>query len=336
MGKIDKILQTFKITKDSLVNELTTLPKKTISKGSYNNPYILPHQYHQMDILYLPHDNGFKYALVIVDIATKQIQARPQKTKLAKETLKSIKSIYGTGRKTLPKPTILHADGGTEFKGVVKEWVKDNNIALRISTPFRHQQQSVVEAMNKIIGSAIIKIQTNDELMNNDGQLITEWTTFLPTIVEVLNNSVSKYTPKQYKGTEPIKCKKSECYAYKEGTKVRVALKRDDFRSGDIRWSKNAHTITKVLLLPNRPIMYMVDGYRNAFYKNELKPYREIQGNKVIEKYEVEALRKRFKKNGKIYYKVKWKGYRKLTDEPRSSLIRDVPDLVLDYESETV
>ena len=155
--------------------------------------------------------------------------------------------------------------------------------------------------------------------------------------IDVLNNAIEKYTPKRYTGKEPIKCLKSECYAYKEGTKVRVALKRDDFRSGDIRWSKKAHTIIKVLLLPNRPIMYMVDGYRNAFYKNELKPYREIEGGKkVVEKYEIEELRKRFKKNGKIFYKVKWKNYRKLTDEPRSSLIRDVPDLVLEFESEYI
>jgi hypothetical protein len=336
MSKIDKILRKFNIKKDSLVNELTTVPKKTMSTGTFNNKYITPHQYHQIDILYLPNDNGYKYALVVVDIASKQLQIRPQKTKTAKETLRSIRSIYGSGRKTLPKPFILHADGGTEFMSVVKEWIKDNNINLRISTPFRHSQQSVVEAMNKIIGSAIIKIQTNDELINNDGELITEWTTFVPDIIDVLNNAIEKYTPKRYTGKEPIKCLKSECYAYKEGTKVRVALKRDDFRSGDIRWSKQKHTIIKVLLLPNRPIMYMVDGYRNAFYKNELKPYRELQGEKVVEKYEIEALRKRFKKKGKIFYKVKWKGYRKLTDEPRSSLIRDVPDLVLEFESEYV
>ena len=333
MSKIDKILQRFNIKKNSLVNELTQIPKKPKTVGTHNSKYIKPNQYHQIDILYLPNDNGYKYALVIVDVATKQVQVRAQKTKTAKETLKSFKSIYGRGRNTLVKPMILQADGGTEFKGVVKEWIKDNGIALRISTPFRHQQQSVVEAMNKIIGSSILKIQANDELISKDNTIITEWTTFLPEIISVINENITKFTPKNYTGREPIKCKGEECYAYKEGTKVRVALKRDDFRSGDIRWSKKAHTIEKVLLFPNRPIMYMVDGYKNAFYKAELKPYKEIVGNKVVEKYEIERLKRRFKKNGKIYYKVKWKGYRKLTDEPRTNLIRDVPEMVLAFEN---
>ena len=333
MSRIQKILQRFNIKKKSLVNELTQVPKKPKTTGSYNSKYINPHQYHQIDILYLPNDNGFKYALVVVDVASKQVQVRAQKTRSSKETLKSIKSIYGTGRRILPKPIILQADGGTEFKGVVKEWIKDSGIALRISTPYRHQQQSVVEAMNKVIGSAIIKIQANDELINNDDVLITEWTTFLPEIVNVINENTTEVKAKRYTGNEKIRCKGDECYAYKEGTKVRVALRRDDFRSGDIRWSKKAHTIEKVLLFPNRPIMYMINGYKNAFYKTELKPYKEIVGKKVVEKYEIERLKRRFKKNGKIFYKVKWKNYRKLTDEPRSNLIRDVPDMVIAFEA---
>ena len=334
MGKTDKILELFKIEKDSLVNELTKPPKKSISIGTFNGNHLKENQYHQADILYLPNDNGFKYLLVVVDIKTRKVQVRPQKSHSGKETLKNLKSIYGTGRRTLHRPQILHIDGGTEFvNSLVKNWLKANKILYRISTPFRHSQQSVVEAMNKIIGSAILKIQLNEELVEeNDGEIVREWTTFIPAIIDLLNKLAKKDDFKPLKGDEKVLCKGSECRTYSEGMRVRVALNRDDFRGGDIRWTKKAHTIQKVLLLPNRPIMYMVNGFRNAFYKNELKPYKEMKANKIIEKYEVERLVRRFKKIDKIYFKVKWKGYRKLTDEPRSQLMRDIPGVVEEFE----
>ena len=77
----------------------------------------------------------------------------------------------------------------------------------------------------------------------------------------------------------------------------------------------------------------LIIKHTSSFYKTELKPYKEIVGKKVVEKYEIERLKRRFKKSGKIFYKVKWKGYRKLTDEPRSNLIRDVPDMVIAFEA---
>ena len=34
---------------------------------------------HQMDILYLPEDKGYKYCLVVIDIATDNFDAQPLK-----------------------------------------------------------------------------------------------------------------------------------------------------------------------------------------------------------------------------------------------------------------
>ena len=46
MGKTDKILELFKIEKDSLVNELTKPPKKSISIGTFNGNHLKENQYH--------------------------------------------------------------------------------------------------------------------------------------------------------------------------------------------------------------------------------------------------------------------------------------------------
>ena len=47
------------------------------------------------------------------------------------------------------------------------------------------------------------------------------------------------------------------------------------------------------------------------------------------EKYIIEKLVKRFKKNSKFYINtVKWKGYEETTYEPRSELIKDAPLLI--------
>jgi hypothetical protein len=68
-----------------------------------------------------------------------------------------------------------------------------------------------------------------------------------------------------------------------EGIKVRVALDypisagtgeklHGKFRAGDIRWSKEIHTIDKVILTPNQPISYLVSDIHNASYlRNQLQ-----------------------------------------------------------------
>jgi hypothetical protein len=49
--------------------------------------------------------------------------------------------------------------------------------------------------------------------------------------------------------------------------------------------------------------------------------------------FHVERLVNRTKVNRKIMFEVKWKGVPKTTQEPRTSLIKQIPDLVKEYET---
>jgi len=98
---------------------------------------------HQMDLIYLPEDNGFKYALVVVDVGTRKIDAQPLKTKLSSDVVKALKTIYR--REILKKPLLIQVDSGKEFRGEFFNYCDDFNIKLKVGKTARHKQQALVE-----------------------------------------------------------------------------------------------------------------------------------------------------------------------------------------------
>ena len=70
---------------------------------------------HQADLLYLPHDQDYKYCLVVVDSGSRKIDAEPLKTKLALDVVKAFRKIYKRG--ILKQPKMIETDAGKEFKG---------------------------------------------------------------------------------------------------------------------------------------------------------------------------------------------------------------------------
>jgi hypothetical protein len=334
MSRVNKILERFDIKKDDLVNDLTR-HTKTKSLTSWNNTNIKENQYHQADVLYLPRtQEGYKYLLVVVDVSTRAVQARPLKELRANTIVKAFKSIYGSRGNTLNKPSIIHLDSGPEFKNrIVKNYFDSLNVGIRYSETKRHSQQAIVEAMNKTIGQTISKLLLNEDL--STGQQTTEWVDFLPIILEVLNENKKESKYKEIKGDEPIITHKNKPeILFPEGDEVRIKLNNDRRRAGDAVWSYEPYTIEKILILPNRPVQYMVKGKRNAFTGNELKKYVEGRRKAIVPKYEVEAILGKKKINNKIHYLVKWKGYREKTWEPRINLLKDnLGGLIEEYEN---
>ena len=64
-----------------------------------------------------------------------------------------------------------------------------------------------------------------------------------------------------------------------------------------------------------------------SYPENELKKATE-----KVDKYIVQRLISKKKINNKICYQVKWKGYAKTTWEPRTQLIKDVPELIHEFD----
>ena len=104
------------------------------------------------------------------------------------------------------------------------------------------------------------------------------------------------------------------------------------FRAGDIRWENQIRQITRLYLRPGQPPMYQVDDNMKVAYSrgqlqvvsaDELRPTNQSQHKFIIEK-----LLKRFKTKNKVYFQVLWD-----TNEPRTNLMKDVPELVEQFEN---
>ncbi len=74
-----------------------------------------PNELHQYDLAdmdrYLPHNNGYRYILVGIDVFTKFVQVVPLKTKSAKDMVAAFQSIFTNS----PIPEKIQTDRGTEF-----------------------------------------------------------------------------------------------------------------------------------------------------------------------------------------------------------------------------
>lgn len=118
---------------------------------------------HQADLLFLPMDNGYRYALVVTDQATGKTDLEKLKDKRDISVLKAIQKIYD--RDILKRPIYqIQVDSGSEFKGEFAKWFDNHGITIRVAKPARHRQQALVEAKNKIIGKAIFTRQNAIEL----------------------------------------------------------------------------------------------------------------------------------------------------------------------------
>lgn len=354
---------------NTIVDNLLKTPKKDNRANTPKTQVSIPNFSQQADLLYLPNDRGYKYALVVVDLGSKLIDAVPLKTKKPSGILEGFKTIYKRG--VLNKPVQLELDNGSEFKGVFKQWADKNGINLWYKKPGRHRQQAVVERANQLLGNAIHKRMLSEEVLTNKHAVA--WVSVLPDFVKELNiarrDSIDflqcerRSQRKQRKSSDNLQCSGDSCILLEEGTKVRVQLDnpidyvtrnkvQGRFRSADIKWDPTIRTIVSVILKPNQPPLYLLNSL------NESKPYESIGYTKnqlqvvpddeqlpsedVIigtdEYYIPEKILDKTKINGRIHYLIKWKGYPKSesTWESRTKFMEDQPVMVRRFEKASI
>lgn len=355
-------IPTNKKTTDSQLKNLYIKPTKDKGVNAPRYPQFADGYYHQADILFLPNDDDYRYALVVVDVGSRLVDARALKSKSADEVLDAFKSIYSG--KILKAPThVISFDKGHEFLGGVKKYFTDDlNIQIKLAKPGRHTQQSIVERKNKDIGKLLFVRMTGEELQT--GEVSTDWVDYLPTAISVINKKTKKRKIKKNLDTplEKMKvlCDGDACEALEQGTKVRAMLDEPvnaydgkklhgTFRETDIRFAIKPRTVMKTLIAPGSPIMYLLDtpdgdtDYSVAYTKNQLQVIPENEKKpsesdiigrreKGVRKWIVEKLVDRKKVKGKIVFTVKWKGFKDPTEVSRVDLMKDVPDLVKDFE----
>ena len=264
--------------KQNLINELVDSKKTTKEAKTSHKLDAFGYKFKrvQADILYLPSDNGFRYLLVAVDNFSGLTDAIPLRNRTAFAVRKALDKIFSNG--ILEKPKVLQVDDGSEFKEGLDEYLKKQGISLRRAGTNRHRQMAVVEARNKTFSSIILKVQLSKEL--ESGKVNKKWVHLLPLIIKEINSNLKK--PKPIKPTYKYKCLGDECNILDVNSLVRYKMdyptdykgKRlhGNFRSGDVKWSLKPTKIIKVLLLPDYPVRYVLEGVKtHTFSKGSLK-----------------------------------------------------------------
>lgn len=307
--------------KQSQIHNLMERPKREKGKEMPHYTTAEPKSVYQADVLYMPEDSQTKdrFVLVVVDIKTKLCDAQPIKKVAAQEVVEAFKKIFA--RKILPAPKMLmQTDPGSEFDNkITKDYFTNTlKIGYRFGKAGRSRQQAVVEYKNKIIAKALFMRMSANEL--HTGEKDTDWVEFLPALITELNKLI-KSKPKPKESDEPIL--KDKTILLEVGQKVRVQAEKPfdiiegrvtgGFRATDLRWNPKITTITNVILTPDEPPMYQVDGDTKRAYTYQQLQTIDDGDDKVQDfrgaKYVIEKLVGKKVQNKKTLYLVKWKGF---------------------------
>ena len=221
-----KIFRNF-VGNDQDTRETEQLHKRPSPESQYND---MPHfndfkvgQTCQADLLYLPDDRGYKYLLVVVDDASRQMDGEPLKERSDTDIIKGFEKIFK--RKLIKKPKFIEVDSGSEFKGKTKSYFDNMGIGIRYAETARHRQQGLVEVKNHIIGKIVFLLQNHKE--KQSGKQNKEWINEIKKIINDIN-SYSKEGLENEQKKHPLTdfpvWTDANKNLLKEGTTVRVEL----------------------------------------------------------------------------------------------------------------
>ena len=295
---IKKLAQAAKISEDVAQNWLMKqalwqvyLPApRYIPRPKFDVP--VPNKVHQADLLYLPHDRPprsrktFKYALTVVDVASRYKEAEPLTTKEAKEVAAALERIYSRG--PLKWPKLLQIDPGREFMGAVNQLLSKHNVEVRRGRVDIHRDQAIVERFNRTLAERLFGHQYGVEMRLPEGQRSTAWVKRLPQVVAALNNEVTSLTGKKPAVAikeKYVSAKPSTPYSRAVGQRekklpslvnVRYLYQPGELEGGvkratDAIWSLKVYSIERSFTKPNQPVLfYLYDGPKRGFVREEL------------------------------------------------------------------
>ena len=268
---------------------------KRIPRPKFDVP--IPNKVHQADLLFLPHDKlprgrkVFKYALTVVDVASRYKEAEPLTSKNSDEVALAFKRIYK--RSPLKWPELLQVDPGREFMGAVTKEMENHKTHIRRGRVDIHRDQAIVERFNRTLAERLFGHQYAVEMRSNivaesEGQRSTAWVKRLPAVVAALNNEVTSLI-----GKKPVVAIKEKAVASQPSTKylrpvgesekklpslvnVRYLYQPGELEGGvkratDPIWSLKVYNIERSFTKPNQPVLYYLhDGPKRGFVREEL------------------------------------------------------------------
>ena len=112
---------------------LVNIPPRAEANSSAKIRLPTPNKVHQADLLFLPHDKlprgrkVFKYALTVVDVASRYKEDEPLTSKNSDEVAKTFQTIYR--RSPLTWPQMLQVDPRREFMGAFAQEMEKHKIS---------------------------------------------------------------------------------------------------------------------------------------------------------------------------------------------------------------
>ena len=260
-------------------------PKNIVRPKFVNS---IPNDTHQMDLLFLPHDKigkkKYKYALTVVDIASRYKDAEPLTEKSANTVADAILKIYKRGPLRFPK--YVQVDSGTEFKGPVNQLFLKHRIHVRRGLPGLHRSQAIVENFNKQLSERLFSYQYHQEFYSERN---TEWVKRLPAVIKAINSESGSDKKIKMKHIEIETNSKHKEKLHDMNTKVRYLYQPGEAendskrRATDPIWSLGVYSIKRIV--ESNPVLYYLrePAPQRSFVKEELQivPSDTVMSNSI-------------------------------------------------------
>ena len=253
-----------------------------------------------------------RYILTCIDILSRYAWARPLKTKQGSEVADAIEDIFETSGR---KPKRVQTDQGKEFYNApVKRLLARHDIELfSVKSPTKC---ALVERWNRTLKTKLWKYFTSRNTY--------KWLDVLPKIVHAYNHSKHRVIK-----TKPADVNKENAQivwnrfygndarnrrtikGLRVGDRVRISKVKGQFEKGYLpNWSREeffVHEINDKFL----PSMLTLKDHKGEiiegkFYADEVQ---KIDRDVDDDVYEVEKVLQRKRKDGEMWYLVKWLGY---------------------------
>ena len=240
-----------------------------------------PNDIHQSDLLSLCHDKfkkkTYKYALNIVDVASRYKGSYQLTAKNSKEVARAFQWIYENTPLTYPKTLIV--DDEKEFYGDTTKLMEKHDVMILRGDPSQHRSQGIVERFNRTLADRLFSFQYHKEL-EDPSKSNREWVSRLHNVVSALYNEQTrligmkpadaiKQTLVEQGFSQPVK--EYEEKLLNVGTKVRYLYEPRELegyqykserrkRSTDPIWSVDVHRIKDRYVQKYQPTLYYLDG----------------------------------------------------------------------------
>ena len=238
---------------------------------------------HQADLLFLPHDTvgrkTYKYALVVVDVATRYKDAEPLTSKESSLVAKAFEKIYS---RKLNWPSVVIVDPGKEFFVSVNTLMKKHAIKFQRSEAGNHRAQSFVERANRSLAERLFSHQYAQEMII-EGRSV-EWVKRLPFVLKAMINESAKITGKEVTEIKHNKPKYKRLVGLDEvrlppGVKVRFLFAQGEDEGGEKRratdpiWSIETCDLSRSVVQSDQPVLYYLSegAPKRGFVREELQ-----------------------------------------------------------------